>query len=324
MNYSIIIPHHNTPDLLQRLLHSIPQRDDLEVIIVDDNSDDKIVDFENFPGVDRPNTKVIFDKKGGGGGYARNIGLSYAKGKWIIFADADDFFNYCFNSVLDDYVDSAADVIFCKNNSLNECFYTTSYRTINLNNFIDSFISGGKQDDINLRYVWGEPVCKIVRRNIIEDNNIRFEETAIHNDTRYSYLVGYYAKTICVDVRAIYCVMNRVGSVSKQISEEKKLDRIRVFSNAFVFFREHKLPITEQRHFKQLLECKKSNAKTYSLGLQIMVDSGITQKEINRNMRLTRLLMLKSSIVSLFDKVILQSHLIRKVALHIVMSDGNK
>ena len=39
MNYSIIIPHHNTPDLLQRLLHSIPQRDDLEVIIVDDNGD---------------------------------------------------------------------------------------------------------------------------------------------------------------------------------------------------------------------------------------------------------------------------------------------
>ena len=36
--YSIIIPHYNSPDLLLRLLKTIPVREDLEVIVVDDNS----------------------------------------------------------------------------------------------------------------------------------------------------------------------------------------------------------------------------------------------------------------------------------------------
>ena len=58
MNYSIIIPHKNSTKQLQRCLDSIPFRDDLEVIIVDDNSDPEVVDFDNFPGKERPNTIV--------------------------------------------------------------------------------------------------------------------------------------------------------------------------------------------------------------------------------------------------------------------------
>ena len=60
--YSIIIPHKNIPKLLQRCLDSIPERDDVQVIIVDDNSDPAIVDFEHFPGLQRKNTIVVFDK----------------------------------------------------------------------------------------------------------------------------------------------------------------------------------------------------------------------------------------------------------------------
>ena len=36
---SIIIPHYNTPKLLDKMLSSIPKRDDVQVIVVDDNSE---------------------------------------------------------------------------------------------------------------------------------------------------------------------------------------------------------------------------------------------------------------------------------------------
>ena len=36
--YSIIVPHRNIPNLLRRLLCSIPKRDDIEIIVVDDKS----------------------------------------------------------------------------------------------------------------------------------------------------------------------------------------------------------------------------------------------------------------------------------------------
>ena len=37
--YSIVIPHKNAQDLLKYCLDSIPIRDDIQVIVVDDNSD---------------------------------------------------------------------------------------------------------------------------------------------------------------------------------------------------------------------------------------------------------------------------------------------
>jgi len=38
--FSIIIPHKNIPDLLMRCLKSIPVSEDIQLIVVDDNSAD--------------------------------------------------------------------------------------------------------------------------------------------------------------------------------------------------------------------------------------------------------------------------------------------
>ena len=53
-DYSIIIPSKNLPDLLQRALDSIPRRDDIQVIVVDDASDPGLVDFDAYPGLGDP------------------------------------------------------------------------------------------------------------------------------------------------------------------------------------------------------------------------------------------------------------------------------
>lgn len=106
INYSFIIPHRNVPHLLQRCIDSIPKRDDIQIIIVDDNSDPKIVNFECFPGLNEKCVEVYFTKEGKGAGYARNIGLTYAKGKWFLFPDADDHYTTDLMNVLDKYVNS--------------------------------------------------------------------------------------------------------------------------------------------------------------------------------------------------------------------------
>lgn len=106
-HYSIIIPHKNTPRLLERCLCSIPTWDEIQIIIIDDNSNSESVDFSHFPGNGRKNTEILFTKEGKGAGYARNIGLSHARGKWIIFADADDFFTADCFTILNEYMDRA-------------------------------------------------------------------------------------------------------------------------------------------------------------------------------------------------------------------------
>lgn len=90
--YSIIIPHKNIPDLLRRCLDSIPQRPDIQIIVVDDNSCSDKVDFAHFPGREREGVEIVYTREGLGAGYARNVGLRHAKGRWLLFADADDYF----------------------------------------------------------------------------------------------------------------------------------------------------------------------------------------------------------------------------------------
>ena len=82
-NYSFIIPHKNCPDLLQRCVDSIPERDDVQVIVVDDNSDDgKKPSLKNHK-----NLQVILldATQSKGAGRARNVGLEHAEGKWLLF-----------------------------------------------------------------------------------------------------------------------------------------------------------------------------------------------------------------------------------------------
>ena len=41
INFSIIVPHKDIPFLLEDCLLSIPQRDDVQIIVVDDNSNNE-------------------------------------------------------------------------------------------------------------------------------------------------------------------------------------------------------------------------------------------------------------------------------------------
>lgn len=140
INYSIIIPHKNIPELLQRCLDSIPRRVDLQIIVVDDNSDLDKVDFSHFPGMNEECVEVYFTKEGKGAGYARNIGLQHAVGKWLIFADADDFFNCGFLYSIDKYRDSLYDIIYFGVNSVFSDSLKITNRGERVNEFVERAI----------------------------------------------------------------------------------------------------------------------------------------------------------------------------------------
>lgn len=242
LNFSIIIPHHNIPKLLERCLASIPQRDDLEVIIVDDNSDPKIVDFDNFPGKGRADVTILHnDKKWAG--TARNRGIEAASGRWLIFADADDLFNYCLSDMLDKYAQSDADIVFFKANSLDGEMYCTSSKTErrvrHINSYFKKYLAGDKMGEALLRYAWGEPWAKMYRRDMVERYKISFDETPIHNDTTFTYTAGYRAQRVAADPHCVYCVTYRPGSLSTTVSEEKLLARVEVFARKERFMRDH-------------------------------------------------------------------------------------
>lgn len=224
MNYTIIIPHKNTPDLLQKCLDTIPERDDVEIIVIDDNSDESIVNFSHFPGLGRKNTKVILDKSGKGAGYARNLGLAEVKDtKWLIFSDSDDYFTDYLGVAMDKYLNDDSDEVYFKRHSVYVGTDKPATRHQKTNARVDEAIASG--DVSVIQYKDLGPVCKFVSWRLVKENNIRFEPIKFSNDVMFFLQVGCKLKKLTIDPNPIYVVTEREGSLMRTFSKEAVLCR---------------------------------------------------------------------------------------------------
>jgi glycosyltransferase involved in cell wall biosynthesis len=98
---SIIIPYYNKKDTILRSVNSVIAQTytNWELIIIDDCGEDRI-DLNTLPKDDR--ISVLFNESNRGAAQTRQRGLEIAKGEYIAFLDADDwwdekFLNSCLN-----------------------------------------------------------------------------------------------------------------------------------------------------------------------------------------------------------------------------------
>ena len=228
MNYSFLIPHKNSPQLLSRCLASIPQRDDLEVIVVDDNSECKAAVREI---VNKFCRAVYYENKGYGAGGARNTALQHAKGRWLVFSDADDYFVPNFLDVLDNYLDADVDIVYHPALAVDsESLVPRSNLLHKFNTYINEY-NGDKYTTDQIKYRMNSPWWKIVRREFVLKYNINFEEVPKGNDVLFTFQVGYFSKKILVNKSPIYVHTYNANG----ISFGKKTLKIRMSSLAQVY-----------------------------------------------------------------------------------------
>jgi glycosyltransferase involved in cell wall biosynthesis len=232
IKYSFIIPHKNTPVLLQRCIDSIPVRDDIEVIVVDDNSDSEIVDFNSFPGRERKDVTTILTKEGKGAGYARNIGLTKAIGKWCLFADADDFYADNFISVLDNELDDKIDILYF---NVFSPYTPASGRTKRTQRFYSLYVSS--QDQNLIKYCIWTPWNKVISRDLIMRSNLCFDETPIGNDAMFALKASDAAKNVKIILDQLYCLTDQPDSITfrkRNINRKIQLLGINLQINSFL------------------------------------------------------------------------------------------
>lgn len=229
--FSVIIPHHNIPRLLQRCLDSIPDVPKVQVIVVDDNSSPDKVDFNKFPGLERQYTQCVFDKAGGGAGHARNIGMSKADGKWLVFADADDFFVDGAFDILESHKDDQKDIVLFKADSVDSDDYSPSDRHFQHNRAVDNALSGiitEKKAVLTVPAPW----CKMFRREHIAGKGVLFDETFASNDQMFVLKATYWTddNKVTVTNEVLYTVTTRKGSLEamKKKSPRNFLDTLEV------------------------------------------------------------------------------------------------
>ena len=227
ITYSFIIPHKNTPDLLQRCLDSIPVREDIEVIVVDNNSSPDMVDFDDFPVSNRAGLRVVSDNNSIGAGGARNTGLALARGDWVLFADADDYYSEGFLNILDNYSDCKIDVLYFNQN-------VVKGRKVvrNVFAFIDNYQEEDENTILAIKYKHHVPWNKMVRRDFLAKHGVRFEDCVAGNDILYSYLCGYHTKQFRVERARLYnYVVNPNSIVHKR--KNNSIYYICVFSHLY-------------------------------------------------------------------------------------------
>lgn len=234
VTFSVIIPHYISLDSLPRLLESIPNRDDIEIIVVD-NSPQKISNSDvktqrNFKLLHSPNSR-----KAGG---ARNVGIEAAQGKWLIFADADDFFTPEAFEVFTSYVDSDEDLIYFKVRSVYDDTLLESDRDEMWNQIIDDF-GNGVNDEITTRLSYVVPWGKMIKKELVSTNDIWFDEVVAANDVMFSTKVALKSKKFAVDNRYVYVVTTRAGSLANRRDLEVTKSRYLVAIRRNIYVREH-------------------------------------------------------------------------------------
>lgn len=214
--FSFIIPHKNLPPyLLRRCLDSIPHWEDLiQIIVVDDASDPRIVNFEQLPGVGDPCTEVYFTKEGKGPGFARNFGLDKAKGEWIFFADADDYY---IKENLETFLQSD---LFCTREDA--IYWGCKQIEISGSSSILQLIKNNSSpiEKKDVPFLAKAPWLKTIRKSFIEKHHLRFDEFIGSEDLMFSLKVASLLKNYALCDEVIYVYEKRSSSLETSLAKK--------------------------------------------------------------------------------------------------------
>lgn len=253
---SIIIPFYNADNQLRQCLNSVVNQTltNLEIICIDDNSRDKSLKIaEEFAKTDN-RIKIIKNEETKGQSYSRNRGLEAATGRYIGFADADDFVDEnMFKTMLSKAVKTEADIVMCKALLYDEktqttktddyyglkCFEKFSKKIFNHED-TKNFIT-----EINVA-VWN----KLYRRDFLIKEKIKFSEGNIFEDLPFFFETYTKAKNVViVDEHLYYYRINTPNSTMTQTGK-KLLDRVEMVTIANEVLK--KLPYYEEIKTKVL------------------------------------------------------------------------
>lgn len=196
--YSIIVPAYNVQGYIIDCLESLDRinydKNRYEVVVVNDGSTDQTLQRIEDWIKDKSNFRLISqDNKGLGG--ARNTGITFSKGEWLLFIDSDDWIHDPdVLNVFDSYLDKDIEII--KSISYRETFTRDSSSSFHYKN---AFIDSGSGADILLSdnfkpHVW----LGCYKSSLIKKAEYRFREKIAYEDLDWSIVMHLNALKVTV------------------------------------------------------------------------------------------------------------------------------
>ena len=184
----------------------------LILIWIDDCSPDANRYLKDYPELSRPYLEYYCTSQGGSAGRARNVGLDHAKGKWLIFLDADDLLTDDAEQILDETINRPEDIIFYNTT----CVMSDDLSKASDRNFYGHYFEEYEEthDDLYFRYSFHSLWGKVIKRYLVETHKVRFDEIRYSNDAYFSLVTGHFAQQIAVINKTFFIVTERSGSLA--------------------------------------------------------------------------------------------------------------
>ena len=219
--FSVIIPVYNAEEYISRCLGSVlTQNVDLEIILVDDGSEDNSLSI--IKKNKNQNIKYVEHKSNRGQGAARNTGLRQANGEYILFMDCDDWYEKGALSGLKSQIEASSypDVIIFSFNIKNENntksgfhkFIEKSKGVYSGEELISMFIE---------RKINPAPWNKAFKRNFWNRNNFKFAEDMSHDDFALIPFVISQAELGVILANRYYNYLVHCGGITGTVSDKK-------------------------------------------------------------------------------------------------------
>ena len=206
MRYSVIIPVYNAEATLRRCLDSLlkQQFSDYELLLINDGSTDgSDAICREYAGT--YHQIRYFRKENGGVSTARNLGLVQAQGEYILFVDSDDYAAKDYFTVLSEALAHEPPELLMfgyRNFGGISAEWNTGTFFENTEIEIAFRISNAMR-----QYLFSSLWSKVFRRQIIEENGLRFDETlSIGEDQVFIFAYAMHIRSIASIPDTLYYV----------------------------------------------------------------------------------------------------------------------
>ncbi|MBO4636382.1 MAG: glycosyltransferase family 2 protein [Clostridiales bacterium] len=226
---SVIIPVYNSEQYLRQCLDSVIGQTykKLEIIIVDDGSEDSSPDIcREYASKD--NRIRVIEEENGGQAVARNTALDIMTGDYVFFVDADDYISF-----------DAIEVLI-QESQKSGCLIVHGYAR--------KFWENGKEEKLSFPYnetkyftdtevmhnfcyqriFYAGPVAKIIHKDIM--SRFRFPANRGYEDYAIMYKVLSAAPRTALIPHVLYYYRQHSNSTMHTEFNPKKIDRIRIAS----------------------------------------------------------------------------------------------
>lgn len=225
---SVIVPVYKAEQYLDRCVKSILEQtyQNFELILVDDGSPD------NSPSLcdewaKNDNHIYVIHKENGGASSARNAGLKIAKGRWIAFADSDDWLDRNALKTLYDLANQYNVPMAIGGMRVVQKYTDASIvmrqnaRVLSNADLMSRFFRLNGEPDTHS--VWGA----IIRRDILDDYS--FIEGRMNEDVETCYYLARKCEAAVYTDAPLYNYFKNIEGVTNSGFSKKKLDLLDIW-----------------------------------------------------------------------------------------------